>query len=173
MKNVKPVLILACICIAVTTALALTNQATAPIIAAAAQEAAIAARTELLPDATGFEEIKTEVVNVSDIYATTNNVGTIVTATAKGYSSTLIIMVAFNPDGTMKQVKVQDQNETAGIGTKILDCALLTDNYVGLPAEEIVLDGGVISRISGATISSKALNAAVNSAIEAYNAIGG
>lgn len=173
MKNAKPVLILACICIAVTTALAFTNKATAPIIAEAAEAAAIAARTELLPDATGFDEIKTEVTNVSDIFTASNGVGTIVTATAKGYSSTLIIMVAFNPDGTMKQVKVQDQNETAGIGTKILDGTLLTDHYIGLPAEEIVLDGGVINRISGATISSKALNAAVNSAVQAYNAIGG
>ena len=78
-------------------------------------------------------------------------------------------MVAFDPDGTIKQVKIQSQGETAGVGTKIENESFWSQ-YTGLPAETITLDQQV-DRITGASISSSAVNDAVNFAIAAYNAI--
>ena len=75
----------------------------------------------------------------------------------------------FNPDGTIKQVKIQSQGETAGVGTKIENESFWSQ-YTGLPAETITLDQQV-DRITGASISSSAVNDAVNFAIAAYNAI--
>ena len=155
----KPIVVLCLICVVITGALAATNSATAPVIKAAEEAAAQAARTELLPEATGFTQI----------YTADNGVGTIITSSDKGYSSTVVVMVAFDPDGTIKQVKIQSQGETAGVGTKIENESFWSQ-YTGLPAETITLDQQV-DRITGASISSSAVNDAVNFAIAAYNAI--
>ena len=152
-----------------TGALAATNSATAPVIKAAEEAAAQAARTELLPEATGFTLVEGEFEGVTEIYTADNGVGTIITSSDKGYSSTVVVMVAFDPDGTIKQVKIQSQGETAGVGTKIENESFWSQ-YTGLPAETITLDQQV-DRITGASISSSAVNDAVNFAIAAYNAI--
>ena len=133
------------------------------------EAAAQAARTELLPEATGFTLVEGEFEGVTEIYTADNGVGTIITSSDKGYSSTVVVMVAFDPDGTIKQVKIQSQGETAGVGTKIENESFWSQ-YTGLPAETITLDQQV-DRITGASISSSAVNDAVNFAIAAYNAI--
>ena len=110
-----------------------------------------------------------KIAGVTEIYTADNGVGTIITSSDKGYSSTVVVMVAFDPDGTIKQVKIQSQGETAGVGTKIENESFWSQ-YTGLPAETITLDQQV-DRITGASISSSAVNDAVNFAIAAYNAI--
>ena len=77
-------------------------------------------------------------------------------------------MVGFNPDGTICAIKVTEQAETKGIGSKVAGDPAFWTRYEGVKAELPV----EVDALSGATISSKALNAAVNSAVEAYNAIG-
>ena len=74
-----------------------------------------------------------------------------------------------NIKSAIKQVKIQSQGETAGVGTKIENESFWSQ-YTGLPAETITLDQQV-DRITGASISSSAVNDAVNFAIAAYNAI--
>ena len=69
----KPVVVLTVICIVVSAALAAVNGITAPIIAAAAAEAANAARYELLPESDGFEAIEVEVEGVTEMYKATND----------------------------------------------------------------------------------------------------
>jgi len=169
-KIFKPIVVLCAICIVITGALAATNGVTAPIIEAATLAAQEAARTELLPDATGFTKVEgVNVENVSDIYATDNNVGTVITCSSKGYGGTITVMVAFNPDDTIKQIKITEQAETAGLGSKTVSEASFQESFAGLAAAPFTVDD--IDAITGATISSKAVTAAVNSAVEAYNAI--
>ena len=166
----KPIVVLGVICVVVTGALAATNSVTGPIITAAIEAAETAARTELLPEADSFTEVKDIAVeNVSGIYTADNGAGAVITASGKGYGGDVVVMVAFDPDGTIKQVKIQSQGETAGVGTKIENESFWSQ-YTGLPAETITLDQQV-DRITGASISSSAVNDAVNFAIAAYNAI--
>ena len=170
-KIFKPIVVLGLICVIVTGALAATNSVTAPIIEEATRLAQEQARQELLPEAEGFEKIEgIDVANVSDVYAATNGVGYVVTSSSKGYGGTMTVMVSFTPEGTIKQIKVTEQAETQGIGSKVAGDASFWERYAGLEAKPLVLDQDV-DRLSGATISSKALIRAVNSAIEAYNAI--
>ena len=170
-KIFKPIVVLVIICIVITGALAATNSVTAPIIDEATRVAQQKARTELLPEAEDFEPVTgVEVENVSDIYASTNDVGVIITSSAKGYGGDVVVMTAFNPDGTIKQIKVTEQAETKGIGSKVAGDSSYWTRYEGLEAKPLEL-GVDVDALSGATISSKALNAAVNSAIEAYNMI--
>ena len=170
-KVFKPIVVLCVICIVITGALAATNSATAPIILAAKLEAERLARMALLPEADDFTRVDSvSVDNVSDVYAANNGTGYVITSTAKGYGGTMTVMVAYSPDGTIKQIKVTEQAETQGIGSKVAGDASFWARYAGLEAKPLVLDQDV-DRLSGATISSRALTAAVNSAIDAYNAI--
>ena len=172
-KIFKPIVVLVIICIVVTGALAATNGVTAPIIEEAKVAAENAARTELLPDAEGaFTPVEdVEVENVSAIYVADNGAGTIITSSAKGYGGDVVVMTAFNPDGTIKQIKVTEQAETKGIGSKVVDTPSYWENYQGLDASQPLVLNEDVDAVTSATISSTALINAVNSAIEAYNAI--
>lgn len=171
-KIFKPIVVLVIICIVITGALAATNSVTAPIIDEATRVAQQKARTELLPEAEDFEPVTgVEVENVSDIYASTNDVGVIITSSAKGYGGDVVVMTAFNPDGTIKQIKVTEQAETKGIGSKVVATPPYWENYMGLDASDALVLNEDVDAVTSATISSTALINAVNSAIEAYNAI--
>ena len=171
-KIYKPIVVLCVICIVMTGALAATNGVTAPIIEAATIAAQNAARTELLPEADNFTKVEgLAVENVVEAYTADNGTGAVVTSTSKGYGGTMTVMVAFTPEGTIKQIKVTEQGETQGIGSKVAGDASFWTRYEGLEAKELVL-GTDVDALSGATVSSKALTAAVNAAIAGYNAIG-
>jgi electron transport complex protein RnfG len=162
--------VLCAICIIITGALAATNNVTAPIIEAATAEAQRLARIELLPDADEFTEV-TDITaeNVESIYTANNGVGTIITSSAKGYGGDVVVMTAFNPDGTIKQVKVTEQEETKGIGSNVAANSSYWEKYSGLSGKQALVLDQDVDRYSGATISSRALNSAVNYAIAAYN----
>ena len=172
-KIFKPIVVLVIICIVITGALAATNGVTAPIIEEAKVAAENAARTELLPEAEGvFTPVENvEVENVSAVYVADNGAGTIITSSAKGYGGDVVVMTAFNPDGTIKQIKVTEQAETKGIGSKVVDTPSYWENYQGLDASQPLVLNEDVDAVTSATISSTALINAVNSAIEAYNAI--
>ena len=171
-KIFKPIVVLGVICIVITGALAATNMATAPVIAEAKAEAERLARMELLPEADDFTRVdEVEVENVSDVYAANNGVGYVITSTSKGYGGTITVMSSFTPEGTIKQIKVTGAQETPGFGSKVAATPSYWERYMGKDASQALVLNQDIDAESGATISSKALLRAVNSAIEAYNAI--
>ena len=171
-KVFKPIVVLCVICVVITGALAATNSVTAPIIAEATRLAQEQARAELLPEADSFEKVENVAVeNVSDVYAATNGAGYVITSTAKGYGGTMTVMTSFTPEGQVKQVKVTDAQETQGIGSNVSAKKDYWDKYAGLDGTAPLTLGTDVDAYGGATISSRALNSAVNSAIAAYNAI--
>ena len=171
-KVFKPIVVLCVICVVITGALAATNSVTAPIIMEATLEAQRLARMELLPEAEDFTRVDSvEVENVSDVYAASNGVGYVITSTAKGYGGTMTVMTSFTPEGQIKQVKVTEAAETQGIGSNVSDSAAYWAAYAGLDGTRNLVLNQDVDAYTGATISSRALNSAVNSAINAYNAI--
>lgn len=168
----KPIVVLCVICIVITGALAATNSVTAPIIAEAKAEAERLARMELLPEADDFTQVTDIAVdNVTAVYAANNGAGYVVTSTAKGYGGTMTVMTSFTPEGQIKQVKVTDAQETQGIGSNVSTKADYWAKYAGLNGTAPLVLGTDVDAYGGATISSRALNSAVNSAINAFNAI--
>ena len=170
-KVFKPIVVLCVICVVITGALAATNSATAPVIAEAKAAAEKAARIELLPDADDFTAVDVTVENVTAVYQANNGAGCVITSTAKGYGGTMTVMTAFGPDGSIKQLKVTEAQETQGIGSNVSNSASYWEKYAGLDGTKNLVLGTDVDAYNGATISSKALNSAVNSAITAYNAI--
>jgi len=141
---------------------------TAPVIAAANEQAANEARYELMPQAGGFTQVAYNGEGVTEIYSANSGEGVIITCTAKGYGGDIVVLVALDSDGMIQRIKIQEQSETVGIGTKIEDESFW-GSFSGLPAQPLTVDD--INAISGATISSKAVTKAVNYALDAFDVI--
>ena len=168
-KIYKPIVVLGVICVIITGALAFANDVTAPIIESAIRAAQEQARKELVPDAVSFEQVEgISVDHVSEVYISDNGCA-VITASAKGYGGPVVVMVAFTSEGTIRQIKVTQQTETQGLGSKIVTDPDFQTSFSGLAAQYVELTD--VDAISGATRSSKAVTAAVNSAIEAYGQI--
>ncbi|MBR2029010.1 MAG: FMN-binding protein [Oscillospiraceae bacterium] len=164
----KPVVVLTVICIIVSAALAAVNSITAPIIAAAAAEAANAARYELLPEADGFEAIEVEVEGVTEMYKATNGAGYVISAQGNGFggNGSVKMMVAYDNEGTIISCKVIDcSGETPGIGDKIVKETWFLEQFLGIKGDQ----ASGVDTISGTTISSGAAISAMDAAYKAFS----
>lgn len=174
---VKPVVVLVVICLITSTLLAFTNQTTAPIIAAAEAKAAAEAYAEVLPQADGeFEPLTTTVENIAAVVRAANGTGYAVKAMGRGYGGDVPVVIGFDADGTILKVKFLQNSESAGFGMKLWDGnpagPAFADSLVGKSGEVALKQDGV-DGISGATISSKAVVAAVNSAMACIQEVKG
>lgn len=93
-------------------------------------------------------------------------VGYCVESTAAGFGGDLTLMVGYGIDETILGVRIVSHSETPGVGAKVKDDPAHLQQYVGKSGElTLKKDGGTdIDAISGATISSRAVNAAINQA---------
>lgn len=117
--------------------------------------------------------------------------------TGAGFGGTLRVLVGFKTDGTIRTVMVTAHKETPGLGTVATDrkqkrtlwdlfgdgegqkstgdlppCTYL-DQLAGMSLQEssalnVKQDGGVLDAVSGATVSSRAVAAAVRTVSEAF-----
>ena len=169
MKDIlKPIAVLAAICLVVTALLAYINSVTSPIILAAELKAAEEARTEVMEGATSFEEIDPETLpeGVTEGYKADNG-GYVFRMTTKGYGGD-IKMICGILDDKITKVETLSHSETSGIGSKVVDNKSgYGDNYIGKTAE----DYESVDGITGATISSTAYKKALESAFAAYEAV--
>ena len=77
-----------------------------------------------------------------------------------GMGGLVSVAVGLDADGKIAQVEVTRHSETEGIGTKAIDA--MPERFVGLAtAEEI----DAVDAVAGATVTSKALKAAVKTAL--------
>lgn len=179
----KPTISLFLICLVVTAALAFTYVGTKDTIAQRDADNAKQARTEVLPGADSFEQISVESIIASkpelgiikDVYEGKNNgksEGYVFTAASKGYGGDIIINVGINTSGKVTGVKIGDNKETPGLGSKAKDEPFIgqfKDLETDKPLK--VVKGGKknpeeIDSISGATITSRAVTKAVQAAID-------
>ena len=168
----KPIVVLSLICVVVTGALAATNEVTAPIITQAKIEAENAARLQVLPEADTFTAVEgIEAAGVSAVYTADNGAGAAITASAKGYGGDVVVMVGIGSDGNITSIKVTEQTETQGIGSKVVGDPEYLARYNGLSAAEPLVLNEDVDAITSSTVSSTAVINAVNAAITAYNQI--
>lgn len=113
--------------------------------------------------------------DVNAVYSVVKNgeaAGFCVNVTSKGFGGELTLMIGYNADGSIKGIQVISHSETPGVGTKALSDAHLSQ-YNGKEGQLTLAKGssGDISAVSGATISSKGVNAAVNVASDAISSL--
>jgi electron transport complex protein RnfG len=166
---VLPILALTLICLIISSALAVTNGFTEPVITKAAAERAEEARREVIPEATGFELMRVEGLpaTVREVYRAVNDAGYIFMLTANGYGGEISIICGITPDGKIIKTKTLQQTETKGMGSKITE-----DPFAGqFPGKDAQLKD--VDAITGATISSKAYINAIKDAFAAYQLVKG
>lgn len=182
LKEAQPVIVLVAICLVVSLALGFTYKVANPIIIANNQKTADEARTQLLPDADGFEQVTdAQLVSSSDgkasvteVWKATNDTGYVFTVETKSFGGTLTMMVGVDESGAITGVKVTEHSDTAGVGTKNF-----TDEHLGqykgltsLDSDQIKKDSQ-IDTISGASVTGEALHLGVYTALQQYAQTGG
>lgn len=109
--------------------------------------------------------------NVSTVFEAKsggNTAGYVIEVETKGYGGPISMMVGISPEDKVTGIKVLKQNETPGLGSKTAEPAF-TDQYKDKDATKDLSLGSDITAITGVTISSKAVTAGVNTAIQYYN----
>lgn len=162
-------------------ALGFTNELTAPVIADQAAAAAVAARQEVLPAATAFEEVdlsaavpSNQVGTIDNCFTATANgqpVGHTVQVTVTGYGGPIEVVVGIDTSGTVTGVNIGGSSfsETPGLGAKVQEPAFY-EQFAGLTPPAVLK--GNIDSVSGASISSGAVVDAVNTAVECVANLG-
>lgn len=169
---VKPIAVLAGICLVVTALLAYINLVTSPIIHAAEEKAAAEARAEVLAEAVDFEEIDPALLPdyILEAYEGSDNSGYVFILTQKGYGGDIKLICGIRPDGSIEAIKTLDHSETSGIGSKVVDNKSgYSDNFAGKTYDNY----SEVDSISGATISSTAYKNAIASFFEAFEQLKG
>ena len=169
-KLAKSIIVLVCICAAVSIILALTNSITAPIILENEQQKANAALLEVLPEGGSFTLVDTSELTlpatVSDVYSAQNG-GYVFKLTTTGYSSGLVLMCGVATDGSVVGTKIIASSETPSIG------GVAADTFAGRVVGKSVADIDGVEIISGATKTTAAYRAAIKDALNAAVILGG
>lgn len=178
-KNITPKAILIptvslfLICLIVTAILALTDSVTAEQIAANEAQSKQQSMQNVCPDATSFQEIIPDVM-----YAGLNDelkpVGYAISTAAQGYGGQVKVMTGIHDDVIIGVDVFYNDAETPGLG-KNTSNESFRDQYKGLSTSENIsvskdsADGQTVDAVTSATISSRAVTAAVNEALQIYN----
>lgn len=171
-KLFAPIVVLVSICFVITAALALANQATAPVILAAQAKARDEAMQVVLTDGTDFklmEGLTGLPANVlPEVYEAGNGAGYVLFVNGKGFGGDMNAIFGITPDGAIAGSKVLVHAETEGIGTKVVsDNSPFQQQLIGMT------DTAGIQATSGASVSSAGVKAMVEDALNAYTIITG
>ena len=133
-----------------------------PIAAANKEKDIQQIRTLLLPGSEVFtEEIyEGEDTNITAVYKAEN--GYVIETKVAGYVDDIVTMVGVDASGAVTGVYIMDMNETFGLGRRAMTDLAFLGQYIGTKGEAEI--GTDIDALSGATVTSKAVTKAVNSA---------
>ncbi|MBE6827840.1 MAG: RnfABCDGE type electron transport complex subunit G [Ruminococcaceae bacterium] len=188
MKNSKireiviPTLSLFLICLVATALLGFTNRITEPRIKQLAAETEQKTKAEVLSTADSFSEAKTLEYDGREYtyYEGTKDgslAGYVFSTSAKGYGGDISVMVGVDAEGSVTGVSILEISETAGLGMNAKNESF-RNQFAGKNSEISVIKNGTpsdneIQALTGATITSKAMTKAVNTALELYKIAGG
>ena len=119
-SNLMPSIVLGCICLVAALLLSVVNKFTAPLIAKHQSEAASGAFAEILPGATGQEELVIDGSYPSVVTAGYKfDNGYVFQMEVTGYQPGLIILCGIDLDGKITGVKHIQTKETYGVESEL------------------------------------------------------
>jgi len=182
---IKPAVTLFLICLIVSTALAFTHAVTKETIAERAELDKLNARKAVLTSATDFETIEgidsllkgnNGQSAVKEAYRGLNKggfEGYVFLMSTKGYGGDMELTVGIDKEGKVSGVEIGENDETPGLGGKAQDKTFISQ-FSGLSiGEKLTTVRGKkstpdeIQAISGATVTTKAVTEAVQTAMDA------
>jgi electron transport complex protein RnfG len=185
MKNIILMTIkLLAIVLVAAALLGVVNSVTKEPIAQRMKEEAREARLSVFPEAADFaikykkDEIPAEYSIINEVYDAldedNNVIGATFSITTKGYSSGLNLTVGIGADGVIKGIAVGSNEETPGFGKKAEE-PWFSGRFIGKPYDQPLTVAKnsspgeyEVEAISGATITSKGILGAVNTAAAFY-----
>ncbi|MDD5669762.1 MAG: RnfABCDGE type electron transport complex subunit G [Candidatus Omnitrophica bacterium] len=173
---IKYGMILGTICLISAGLLACVNLLTKERILAQINNEETASLKEIFPDAVSFSPVKQKDTILYYLAEDShkNILGAAFKAHGKGYSSVIETMAGVTPDGTITAIKVLNQNETPGLGSRICEVEADTTIFEAMKGkakqttpkkpwfQEQFCNKNIdnfdsIEAITGATISSRAV----------------
>ena len=158
----------------VAAALAGVNSITKPEIEKLTAQKTQAAIEAVLPGGGEVVEFPATAL-VSKVYA--SETGYAVEVTPGGFDNTITMMVGVDKEGNVLGIDIISHTETAGLGA-VADAATpagvsFREQFAGKSGSvSVAKDGGEIEAITGATITSRAVCAGVNAALEVVGKMG-
>ncbi len=169
-------------------ALALAHTATAPLIAAAQARDVATSLAQVLPDDFHDNDLLTDTIAVSaadghpvTVYRARRRgeiVAVIYQMTGKGYGGPVRLVMGVDRNGRITGVRITGHAETPGLGDKIEAArSPWIEGFAGKSLDDpsparwaVKKDGGVFDQFAGATITPRAVVAAVKAGLELYQA---
>jgi len=160
-KTIMKSLLLTIVASLAAWALSVTYMNTKPRIDAYAEQEAREARKEILPEAVEFEQINIGEQEYFIGYGEKRKrVGVCIKTKTQGYSGQIEMLMGFNMKGEITGLKILKQNETPGLGSKIME-EWFSKQFIKLKEEDLKFrkedPKGKIEAITAATISSRAV----------------
>ncbi|MDD4725184.1 MAG: FMN-binding protein [Tissierellia bacterium] len=185
MKAVRYALVLLIVGVVAGGVLAYSNSLTAPIIAEQEKAGSFAAFQEIFTDADDFVAIDEALLSkiiaqhgtiqeILEVKSGDDIVAYVFNTISGGYGGGITTISGFNLDGTVEGIRITENSETPGLGTRVVDDPAYQESYIGKSiSEELVLSGSPASDsevllLSGATVSSQGVLNGVNDAREAF-----
>ncbi len=167
LKFFKMVVVLTSICLISAVSLAYVYSVTKPRIDKQIEKDLLDSLKKIHPSATRFEETKPMLR--WNAYKDNEIIGSIIKTTATGYGGNIQILFGMDNNKNINNVIIIEQNETPGLGTKIMEKKFL-NQYTGKKQNEVSLkkddaQNGQIDAITAATISSRAVTNAIRNAM--------
>ena len=161
------------ICAVVALLLGIVNSLTEPVIRKMQEEKTAAAMAQVL-SADEYKEQTVSYENVSAMYEAVSGgavMGYVVEVTTNGFGGAINMVVGVDMDGKVTGVSVIKDSETANLGTKVTRTQSILDRFIGLGGTITVNSGeNRFDGVTGATVSSRAVTAGVNTALAAVAA---
>ena len=170
---VKPAVVLLVIAGVAAGLLGAVSEVTKAPIAAQEQKTLNESMTAVMPDASAFEQMDVELTGtVTAVYAADNG-GYVITTAPGGFGGAVNTMVGIGPDGVISGLRVTGHAETPGLGAKSTEPAFY-EQFNGVSGSVAVTkDGGQIVPITSSTITSRAVCAGAQEALDWFAANGG
>ena len=166
------VIVLCVICLVTSLLLGLVNSVTEGPIDEINQAKTNAAMNEVLPadkyDEVAYTGSDSQISSVSKA----GDAGYVVQLSVSGSQGMIDMVVGVKADGSVSGVSIVNMKETAGLGTKANEPEFRAQ-FVGTTGDCAVdKDGGTITAITGATVTSRAVTNGVNAAVAAVATMG-
>ena len=178
--NVKEMLklgvVLAIFATAACVMLAFVYAGTAPIIAEREKDALNTALREVFPDADNFEptdeiDVPDSSIKVLGAFQAMRGgevTGALIRVSVGGFGGPIVLIIGVDAEGEITGVRILDHSETPGFGANASSSSYYVEGtttfygqYTGKKYDDPLALGGDVIAVSGATITSRAVNSSI------------
>lgn len=170
---IKPAVVLLVIAGVAAGLLGVVSDVTAAPIAEQSAKTLNESMQAVMPEASTFEQLDVELTGTMTAVYQADNGGYVITTAPSGFGGKVNTMVGIGSDGVITGLRVTSHSETPGLGAKSTEPEFY-EQFTGKSGTVAVTkDGGEIVPITSSTITSRAVCAGAQEALDWFAANGG